>query len=237
MVDGYGTVAEMRSFALLLCFALGSANAARPTAAMIKVNEGKYLPLLDTTVSCKWPQLEQRYYLGGQVYAESKWDPNARLKTDREEGVNFGQITVTKQFDNFTAFKALDKSLKSWKWEDRFDPVNGMKALVVYDYSLFKQVQQAATVEDRFAFTFSAYNGGMGGLLKDRRLCQGTTGCDMTRWVSNVAGTSWKAKSKVQGYGSSFYDINRDYVKNIMGPFGDRYRPYFNSNKPAQCLE
>lgn len=210
---------------------------ARPTAAQIKANEAKYLPMLDSTISCKWPEMDHRHYLGGQIYAESKWDPTARLKTDREEGVNFGQITVTAKFNNFEAFKALDKDLKTWKWDNRFDPVNGLIALVVYDRTLYQQTKLAATDQDRYAFMFSAYNGGMGGLLKDRRLCQGTKGCDSTKWFGHVEHTSYKAKSKVQGYGNSFFTINRTYVSNIMGPYGDRYIPYFwfDSYPPPSC--
>jgi len=74
------------------------------------------------------------------------------------------------------------------------------------------------------AFTFSAYNGGFGGVLKDRVLCSKTPGCDSSKWLGNVENTSFRSRTSVKGYGQSFFDINRGYVRNIMVVRSPKYR-------------
>jgi len=87
---------------------------------------------------------------------------------------------------------------------------------VLKDLQGFGLVLGTASPADRLAMAFAAYNGGGGGLASDRRACAGTHGCDPGKWFGNVERTSLKAKAAVPGYGQSFFQINRDYVRNIM---------------------
>ena len=80
---------------------------------------------------------------------------------------------------------------------------------------LYTQVKGVEDEDNRYYFALSAYNGGMGGVLKDRNLCKNTTGCNEDLWFGNVELTSFKSRTKVKGYGQSFYDINRGYVLNV----------------------
>jgi len=70
--------------------------------------------------------------------------------------------------------------------------------------------------EGRLAFALAAYNGGLGGTYSDIKLCRHTEGCDPGLWFGNVEHTSLKAKTKVVGYGQTFFDINRGYVRNVL---------------------
>jgi membrane-bound lytic murein transglycosylase MltF len=50
-----------------------------------------------------------------------------------------------------------------------------------------------------------------------------TKGCDPEKWFGNVEKTSLKAKTAVKGYGQSFYQINRGYVRSIWFDRRQRY--------------
>jgi len=76
--------------------------------------------------------------------------------------------------------------------------------------------------------TFSAYNGGLGGALQDRKLCASVPKCNPNLWFGHVAAHSFKNKTKVHGYGQSFYDINREYVVNVLSKRRVKYAVYFD---------
>lgn len=191
-----------------------------------------YLPVLLTVQASLWPSMPDPALLAAQVEQEtcitlkhSKcWNPRAELKTSREYGFGLGQLTVTPRFNNFEAAKGWDKTLAGWKWEGRYDPEMQLRALVAYDRNLYSQVRFGRSEIDRLSFMFSAYNGGLGGLLKDRRLCAATPGCNPDRWKGNVELYSFRAKTAVKGYGKSFFEINREYVHNIMVVRSSKYR-------------
>ena len=202
-----------------------------PAAALL------YLSLLTSLQQELLPDIDTPHYFAGQVEQEtcislkhSKcWNPKAELKTDREYGFGLGQITITKDFNNFENIKKLDPMLKSWEWRDRYNASLQLRALLVYDRHILRQVTpMASSDEDAIAFMFCAYNGGIGGLIKDRRICDGIADCDPTQWFGHVEKQSFRAKKAVKGYGKSFFEINREYVYNIIKVRGPRYKEAMN---------
>lgn len=207
----------------------------------IPINAEKNLPLLKAKLEQKWPDYKKPEYIAAQVEQEtcislkhSKcWTQYAGLKTDRELGFGFGQLTIaynkdgSVRFNAFEDVKKLDKDLKNWAFENRLDSSNSMLALVIKDKFEYGAVSGASTELDRSAFTFAAYNGGRGGVLQDRRLCKATPGCNSSIWFKNVEQTSYKQKVSVAGYGKSFFQINREYVSNVLNVRSPKYAPYF----------
>lgn len=192
-----------------------------------------YLPVLASVTASLWPTMPDKPLLAAQVEQETCaslksakcWNPRAELKTSREYGFGLGQLTITSRFNNFEESKRWDGSLAGWKWENRYDPEMQLRALVAYNRNLYRQVAPLASTEvSRLAFMFSAYNGGAGGLKKDIVLCKATRGCDPTRWSGHVEKTSFRARTSVKGYGKSFFEINREYVRNIMVVRSPKYR-------------
>lgn len=191
-----------------------------------------YLPILMAVTGELWPEMVDPPLLAAQVEQEtcislkhSKcWNPRAELKTSREYGFGLGQLTITSRFDNFKAAKGWDETLAGWKWDNRFDAEMQLRALVAYDRNLYRSVRFGRSEIDRLSFMFSAYNGGLGGLLKDRRLCASTPGCNPDRWKGHVELNSFRARTAVKGYGKSFFEINREYVHNIMVVRSPKYR-------------
>lgn len=217
--------------------------------AQVPANAVKNIPLMMDQIHKYWPQMPWPASLAAQIQQEtcagikSKvcWTPNAKLQTSREYGFGWGQTTVSYNADGserFNAWKDIRKAngaaLKDWTWANRVDPVLGMRALVLYDYQIYKVFDKASdTSKDKLSFTYSGYNGGMAGTTKDIRICQATPNCISTRWKSEngklgVEATSNKSRVKWKGYGLSAYDINRSYVTNVMEKQVGVYNVYIN---------
>jgi len=198
-------------------------------------NEDKYLPILRSELLTYNPNSRYRSAYAGQIQQEtcvslkSKkcWSPTAELKTSREYGFGLGQLTVTSRFDSFKEAKKLDSSLKDWSWENRYNPTYQIRSLVLMDRHIYGQMSWASSDYERMAFTFAAYNGGVAGTLSDRAVCRVTVGCSQNTWFGNVENTSKKAKTAAKGYGKSFFEINREYPRNILGFRSTRYKSYF----------
>lgn len=214
---------------LFLAFA-GQARAAELPAGAVK-----HLPALDEEISAHWPSTPLRSALAAQIEQETCaslrspkcWSPRAELKTAREYGFGLGQVTVTSRFDNFAEARKLDVTLRDWRWEDRYDARRQLRTLVLMDRGGFERLRFVADERERLAMTFAAYNGGLGGVLQDRRVCAQAVGCDPNRWFGHVERHSTKSRVKWQGYGASAYDINRGYVRAVLIDRRPRYVGYF----------
>lgn len=196
----------------------------------------QHLPTLSKEQQSHWPTMTSPSMLAAQVEHEtcpslksSKcWNPRTELKTSREYGFGLGQLTVTSRFDNFKEARNLDVSLRDWQFEDRYDPARQLRTMVLMDRNGYRRLTSLVPNEsERLAMTFSAYNGGMGGVLSDRRLCAQIAGCDASRWFDHVELHSLKQKTRMHGYGQSFYQINRGYVRAVMIDRRSRYASYF----------
>lgn len=206
-------------------------------------NSYTHLPLLYSTAEKYWPSAPSKAFMAGQIEKETCitlrhakcWTPYAELKTSREWGRGFGQMTTayradgSVRFDALAETKALHRDLQAW--DDKKDPYSApyhMMAMVIKNKSLYGNTAKLfSTQKDALAGALSAYNGGYGGVLQDRTLCSNTPGCDRTRWFGHVENTSMKSKVAVQGYGQSWFAINRGYVKSVMVEKGERYLPVF----------
>jgi membrane-bound lytic murein transglycosylase MltF len=186
-----------------------------------------YLPLLSAEVKRDWPDMPQPSTLAAQVEQESLWNPNAHLHTSREDGYGFAQLTVTANMNVLNEVKTLDPTLRNWQFADRFDPQMQLRALVLKDKQGWRYLTGTYDDREHLAMSFAGYNGGLGGVMSDRRVCRATQNCDQSKWYLNTALTSLKAKVVSSGYGQSFFQINRQYVVNIMSVRRSKYDRYF----------
>ena len=187
----------------------------------------QYIPVLQSEQQRLWPDMPQPAVMAAQVEQETGpcpgrqcWNPRAELRTSRERGVGLGQITRTARFDGLAGLRDAHKQeLAGWSWDDAsiYDPRLQLRGLVLQDRMTWRLVLGAQEPRERMAMMLAAYNGGVGGLNSDRKLCGATTGCDKSKWFGHVERTSLKAKTAIKGYGQSFFEINRGYVRNILG--------------------
>lgn len=220
---------------------------ANSASSTIPVNAVQQLPILVEVVEDKWADFPLPASFAALIEKESCitlrhskcWTPYAELKTKREYGFGLGQITIAYdakgkvRFNNFDESKRFDPELRNWKYSDRYNPRYQMIALVKHNYFNWQRLGRMNISSDweQAAMMFSAYNGGLGGLLKDIRLCAATAGCDSSKWFDNVENTSSKAKVAASGYGKSFFQINREYVKEVLIIRRPKYEPYFETGK------
>jgi len=205
-------------------------------AAEVPKNFLVHKDTLIKVVNTSWPTITMPSVTAGLIEQEtcyslthSKcWSPLAKLETSREYGFGLGQLTITSRFNAFNEVKELEPRLKQWKWEDRFNPEFQMLAILAMlkrNYNTFKTSEKEY---DRYAFSLASYNGGVGGILSDQKICKNTPNCNPYLWFGNVEYTSLKKKIKVTGYGKSFFEINREYPKNILEVRRFKYKPYID---------
>ena len=215
--------------ALFLAFA-SQARANEPPAKALP-----HLPTLQSEINSHWPDIPLRSATAAQVEQETCpslthrkcWNPGAELKTSREYGFGLGQLTVTSRFDNFASARGLHPSLRDWQWQERYDAKRQLRTMVLMDRGNYRRLSFVKNSHERLAMTLAAYNGGMGGVLSDRRVCASVTGCNPDLWFGNVEHHSLKAKHAAKGYGKSFFEINREYPRNILGFRREHYARWF----------
>ncbi|HQT03430.1 MAG: hypothetical protein M1572_01925 [Gammaproteobacteria bacterium] len=192
----------------------------------IPVNANHYLPLLKQEQLHYWPGHHHPSLLAGQVEKESCvtlkskkcWSPTAELKTSREWGVGLSQFTKTATFDAIEEIKAKHPQINWGNWGFNTNPYQAqyqLRALVVYMRDISTQIKNTHSIDDNYRMALSAYNGGLGGLRKDRLKCSMTPNCNPAIWYGHVERTSIKSKKPIKGYGQSFFDINRGYIRQV----------------------
>lgn len=162
------------------------------------------------------------------------WNSASQLKTSRELGVGLGQITKTYRedgsirFDKLTELRDMYKiELKDAKWETIHQkPDVQIRMIVLMLRDDYKRLYNVENVEYRLQMTDAAYNGGIGGLLKERRACGLSKSCDPGIWFNNVENFCLKSKKVLYG-NRSVCDINRYHVYDIWEKRLPKYRKYY----------
>jgi hypothetical protein len=205
-----------------------SANAAVPTQAH------QYLPTLSTEVSRIWPGAPSREYFGGLLAHESAcprksscWKPTARLKTQREEGAGFGQLTRAwsktgaLRFDKLGEMREAHPALRELSWATIYQrPDLQMRTMIIMVKSGY---QRFSTTAEPLPFADAGYNGGDGGVQKERRACGLKVGCDPQRWFGHVEHVCLKSRAPLYGTRSAC-DINRHHVRDVLFVRAPQYR-------------
>lgn len=128
-----------------------------------------WLPLLESVLFSTWPQCPMPEIVPTQIGQESSWKQRAELKTYREYGFGFGQITVTDRFNNFLEAKRVT-GMKDLPWDQRFDAKFQFKYLVLSDKSNYQIATKFLDGSiSRTKGMLICYNAGPGTLLHRKR--------------------------------------------------------------------
>lgn len=210
-------------FGILMLFA-GMAHADQvPPAAR------QYLPMLSAEQHRFWPDHARPALLGGQVEHETAcprvrtcWQPTARLKSAREEGAGFPQLTRTYRADGSIRFDALQElvqrhpALGDLSWENVYHrPDLQLRAFVMKAHDDFNVFRAVADPRERLTFGLVSHNRGAGGVQAERRACAISHGCDAGRWFGNVEMHCTASRAALYGTRSAC-DISRAYPVDIL---------------------
>ena len=192
------------------------------------------LPLLETVKSESnrlMPNMSYPYYFGALIEHESCislthsrcWSPTSQLKSQREFGLGLSQLTIAYNPDGSVRFDTLTdlakrhrQELRELSWNtirDRPDlQIRSMILLSRGNYNALYTIQDPL---ERLAMTDVAYNGGLGGLQKERRVCGLSANCDPGKWFNNVERYCLKSKKPLYA-GRSACDISRHHPKDTI---------------------
>jgi hypothetical protein len=192
----------------------------------------QYIPLLKEQIQELLPNFPYPHYFGGLIEHESCitlrhsrcWSPTSRLKTHREEGAGLGQLTRaynsdgSLRFDALAEAKRLDpRGLRELSWDTVYSrPDLQLRVIVLMVKRDWNTLGKLVNNDyARLAMTDAAYNGGLMGLLNERRACALKQGCDPHQWFGHVETTCLKSKRPLYGNRSAC-DINRHHVKDVL---------------------
>jgi soluble lytic murein transglycosylase-like protein len=133
--------------------------------------------------------------MAAQIHLESGWNPSAESA--------FAQGLAQFTPDTATWLPGVCPDVGK---PDTWDPAWSLRAIACYDHYLYANVAGDSEC-DRWAFTLSAYNGGLGWVQRDRARAQAAR-LDPDRWWGSVERTSARA--------SWARTENRDYVRRIL---------------------
>lgn len=163
------------------------------------------------------------------------WNSLSRLKTAREEGAGISQLTRAYnpdgsiRFDIIADLKAKHtQALKDLSWSNVYQrPDLQIRAMVLLTKSSYDRLTIPGIAPmDHIAFTDAAYNGGLGGVMKERRACGLSVNCDPRKWFSNVEKYCMKSKKPLYS-GRSACDINRHHVYDVLNTRMPKYQDKF----------
>lgn len=151
------------------------------------------------------------------------WNSLSRLKTAREEGAGLGQVTRAFNPDGSVRFDTLGEMAKRYKvelreakWETIYQrPDIQLRIMILMLRDDYKKLYTVDDKENRMQMVDAAYNGGLGGVLKERRACGLSKNCNPNIWFNNVEKYCLKSKKVLYGTRSAC-DINRHHVEDVF---------------------
>lgn len=151
------------------------------------------------------------------------WEPTSRLLSSREEGAGLGQLTRTFNEDGSIRFDSLSDlkrkyslELKDLSWSTIYQrPDLQIRSLVLMSRDNYRSLYDVRDPIERLKMADAAYNGGLGGLRKERTACGLAKNCDPGLWDKNVEYFCLKSKKPLYGNRSAC-DINRHHVKDVF---------------------
>lgn len=180
-------------FLFVLLLVCEGARAAAPGVAepyrRTLIREAHYLIGIDAPIAL----------LAGQIHQESHWRPAvcSPFACGLTQFTPSTEIWIKRAFPEGLAVG------------NRLNPIWAIRAMVTYDSFLYGQMVGDEEC-DRWAFTLSAYNGGLGWLKRDQIACTQFEGCNPHRWFDNVAANPDRRRKP------QYVRENRGYPKQIL---------------------
>lgn len=151
------------------------------------------------------------------------WRSTSSFKTSREEGAGLGMITRAYRPDGSLRFDSLTemrtryrRELSDLSWSTIYQrPDVQIRVIVLMTRDNFGRLYDVKDPMERLTMTNVAYNGGLGGLQRERRLCGLTKGCNANVWFGHVERHCLKSKKILYGK-RTVCDVNRDHTSDVL---------------------
>lgn len=193
----------MVRFALAVVLALfASVTTAQDVKTYIPGKAQLYFPLVvenQHVLPAGFPSIA---YIGSLIEVESCislkhrrcWDPTSELLTKREQGTGLTQITRAFRADGSVRFDTLAdlrakyrEHLGELSWDNiKTQPGLQIRAGMLLISENYRSLHYIADPTERLRMSDSAYNRGIGNLIKDRRACGLAKDCNPQIWFGNV---------------------------------------------------
>lgn len=196
LAPGWGGIAHGVALILLACALISMPLRAAETIR-VPPQAAMYRLWVDQAVTEQWGVNASSARLAAQLHQESLWQPKARSRA--------GAVGIA-QFMPATAEWIAQRFPQELGQFDPWDPRQGIRAAAIYDRFLYDRVTGASEC-DRWAFTLSAYNGGLGWISRDKNRAS-ASGADPARWFGHVEAHSARAEWA--------FRENRGYVSRIL---------------------
>ena len=137
------------------------------------------------------------------------------------------------RFDKLSELKNNYKQeLKDAKWETIYQrPDVQIRTMILMLRDDYKKLYNVIDPINRLQMVDAAYNGGIGGVLKERRACGLSSNCDPNIWFGNVEKYCLKSKKIIYDTRSAC-DINRNHVHDVFYNKIPKYqKQYFTEKK------
>lgn len=229
-------------FKFLFMLLLPLMAVAQNTKTYIPPQAFQYFDTIKSESSKFMPELDQVYYLPGLIEHESCislkhskcWNPKSQLKSKREEGGGLGQITRAYTDDGKVRFDSLSdmakrhkSELKELSWDNLYTrPDLQIRSIILMTRDNYRSLYDVKDNLERLKMSDIAYNGGLGGLQKERRVCGLAKDCDPNIWFGNVEKFCLKSKKPLYG-GRNACDINRHHAEDVFHTRMPKYEKYF----------
>lgn len=152
------------------------------------------------------------------------WSPNAELKTSREQGVGFFQLTRAWNPDGSLRMDTIQglknrytTHLKELTWNNVKDrPDLQFRAGILLMMENLNKLDMIEDPTEKMAFLAAMHNGG-NWPIKERRTCGLKAGCDPQKWFGNVENACMRSKKPMANYGNrSICDIAKAYPRDVI---------------------
>lgn len=203
-----------------------------------------YLPVVKKEQITYFSTIPTPEYFGGLIEQESCislthsrcWSPSSKLQTSRELGIGLSQLTKAYKedgsirFDSLKAIRDAHKAeLKEMAWDNiAVRPDLQIRSMILMAKDNYARLYEITDPKERLYMTDAAYNQGLGGVFRDRRLCSLSSNCDAKKWFKNVELSCGASKRKLYGDRSAC-DISRQHVLYACLVRSNKYKPYLEN--------
>lgn len=184
-----------------------------------------------TSIDEVFPDIPEYNYIPALIEHESCislthskcWSPNSQLKTSREQGVGFFQLTRAWTVDGKLRFDTLSDLSRKYKaeigelsWSNVLSrPDLQIKAGILLVRDNYKALYNVEDPIARLQFSDAAFNSGIGSTQKERRVCGLTVDCNPQLWIDNTENYCQRSKKPLYA-GRSACDITKHHVRDVF---------------------